>query len=355
MTDLGPSQPTAAKRRRRNLLRWGAAGAVVALGAGYLGYQTLVAPKLSVQIGIAPGTQTLWRYVAQKKGTLFAPLGYDVTFVNFPDEASLRTAFLGGKLDIIATLVPTLASLADAGESAQMFLPIAWLKEGYPLIAPASSPIKGLTDLAGHKLATYPLDHPGMAYWQALALATASVNLATLNPVQTLNPDLALVQKSVDAACMGGSQWASLSHDPSFNKLTDLQTIWRQLSGSDHLLLYGGYIARPSWLAAQTAFVQDFVAAHQQAFQAYQQDRETFLNVTTAYDPGPHMTSAENQAQATYLGYDDIGPERIAIGSQDVADYRRIFGLMAAAKVIQSAPANPDSLFASPPPAKTSP
>jgi ABC-type nitrate/sulfonate/bicarbonate transport system substrate-binding protein len=355
MTDLRPGQPSAATMRRRNLLRWGAVGAVVALGAGYLGYQAYVTPKLSVQVGIAPGTQTLWRYVAQKKGTLFAPLGYDVTFVNFPDEASLRTAFLGGKLDIIATLVPTLASLADAGESAQMFLTIAWLKEGYPFIAPTSSPIKGLTDLAGHKIATYPLDHPGMAYWQAMALATANVNLASLNPVQTLNPDLALVQKSVDAACMGGSQWAALSQDQSFHKLTDLQTIWRQLSGSDHLLLYGGYLARPSWLAAQTAFVQDFVTAHQQAFQSYKQDRQTFLDVTAAYDNGPHMTSAENQAQATYLGYDDVGPERVAISSQDVADYRRIFGLMAAAKVIQSAPANPDSLFASPPPAKTSP
>jgi ABC-type nitrate/sulfonate/bicarbonate transport system substrate-binding protein len=326
------------------------AGAVVVAGAGYLGYQALTAPKLNVNLGIAPGTQTLWRYAAQQRTALFAPLGYDLTFSNYPDETALRSAFVSGEVDVIASLVPTVAALADAGIQAQLFLPIAWLREGYPFVVPTDSPIKGMNDLPGHRVATYPLDHPGMAYWLAMAPATAKVDLRSLKPTETLTPDVQLQQKLVDAAAMGGSQWAIMSRAAVYRKVTDLETAWQQISGSPRLLLFGGYLARRDWIAAHPQFIRDFITANQQAFASYKSDRAAFLNVTAAYPNGPRMTVADNQAQATYLGYDDVGADRMAISAQDIADYQKLFPLMADQQYLKSPPADAASLFYQAPP-----
>jgi hypothetical protein len=168
-------------------MRYVVGGGVLANGLGYGAYRYLGAS--SVRLGIAPGTQTLWRYDASRNDDLIKPLGYAAEFVTDPDEPSLRSAFVSGKVDVIASLVPTVASLAQSGVAAQLFLPIAWLREGYPFVVTRDSGITGLADLRGRRVGTYPLDHPGMLYREALAPPFASIDIATLNPEQTLAPD----------------------------------------------------------------------------------------------------------------------------------------------------------------------
>jgi hypothetical protein len=53
---------------------------------------------------------------------------------------------------------------------------------------------------------------------------------------------------------------------------------------------------------------------------------------------GPAMPAQQSQDQATYLGYDDVDPECIAIDDQDVADHRKLFDLIAQSKVLKSPP-----------------
>lgn len=296
-------------------------------------------------MGIAPGSQTLWRYVAEKNKTLLAPSGYTVIFTNYPDETSLRSAFVGGKIDVLASLVPTIASLDEAGLAVQLFAPIAWLHEGYPFIAPKTSPIKGLHDFIGKRIGTYPMNHPGMAYWRALFLATIKLNLTSLNPIQSLEPDRLLIQKQVDVACMGGAQWATLQSDTAYHKITDIETTWREYSGSNRLLVYGGYIARRDFIKQHSKFVNDFIKVNQQALQEYKSNRSAFLSVTASYAAGPRMTAAANQAQATYLGYDLVTPDRVYLTDHDVNDYQRLFTLMAQAGYLPKAPKDIGSLF----------
>jgi ABC-type nitrate/sulfonate/bicarbonate transport system substrate-binding protein len=340
-----PATPAPSRRRsRRQIIQWAVGGSVAALGVGYLGYSAIVSQKTPVRLGIAPGTQTLWRYMAQKQVELFGQTKYSLTFTNFADEDALRAAFANKEVDVIASLVPTVATLSESGIAAKLFLPMAWLHEGFPFVVPNGSTIADLTSLRGRKVATYPLTHPGMAYWHALALATAHLTLRDLNLVETLTPDLSLVQRLVEAGCLGGAQWAALQVKTGYHKLTDLQSTWSRFSGSSRLLLYGGFIARSEFLDANPEFVSAFVKAHQQAMTVYKNDRDSFLDATTAYD-NPAMSKTDNQAQATYLGYDDVDTNRFIISDDDVADYRRLFDLMAQAGYLKSNPTDAAALF----------
>jgi ABC-type nitrate/sulfonate/bicarbonate transport system substrate-binding protein len=319
-------------------------GALVA-GVGYSAYRPL-GPGGNVRLGIAPGTQTLWRYVAARKDELLKPRGYTAEFTSYPDEASLRSAFVSGKVDVIASLVPTVASLAQSGVSAQLFLPIAWLREGYPFVVPSDSSIGELADLRGRRVGTYPLDHPGMLYWEALAPAFANLNLTTLDLQQTLSPDALLMKRSVEAACVGGVQWSMLQQGQGFRKLVDLQTAWRTISGSQRLLIFGGYIARREFLDGHPSFDVDFARIHVDALNAYKSDHASFVDATLDVGAaGPSMTASQSQDQATYLGYDDIGLERIGIDDQDVADHHKLLDLMAKSNVLKSPPPDAAALF----------
>jgi ABC-type nitrate/sulfonate/bicarbonate transport system substrate-binding protein len=344
-----PPEPAKDARvvRRRQIIRWGLIGAGAAAAVGVAGYEVIQSSTPTIRLGIAPGSQTLWRYVAQRKDDLLGSLGYNVSFAAYPDEATLRKAFVDGQLEIIASLVPTVGSLSLDGIKAQLFLPIAWLHEGYPFVVPGDSSIVGLKNLPGRRIATYPLTHPGMAYWEALLLAGAQVNLAGLHPSETLSPDLALLQKTVDAACMGGAQWASLGSRGGYRKLADLQTAWSAVSGSKRVLLYGGYIARADFLQQQAKFVADFTRVNLQAFQAYKSGPSPFLQVTAAYqdNAAPQMTVGDNQNQATYLGYDDVDSTRMTISQEDIADYGRLFGLMTDAGYFRAPISDVSSLF----------
>jgi ABC-type nitrate/sulfonate/bicarbonate transport system substrate-binding protein len=312
-----------------------ATGAVAATAIGYAGLR-LFPGRQKVRLGIAPGTQTLWRYLAARKDELLGPLGYDAELAPFADEVELRSAFVGGKVEVIASLVTTAASLAESGIAAQLFLPIAWLREGYPIVVANDSSIGTLSDLRGRRVGTYPLDHPGMLYWRAMAPAVGGVDIAELDPIQTLEPDKLLASRSVDAAILGGVQWANLQHQPTYRKLLDLQTAWRTVGGTGRLLIFGGYIARRELLDARPRLGPDLLAAHRAAFQVYRDNRNEFLDTVSGPNVRPLMTPPQNQAQATYLGYDDVDASRLSIGDADIADHQNLFSLMSKVGVLKA-------------------
>ncbi len=348
-----PARPAQASRSivkitRRQALR----------GAGALGLGALVMPLLQgcaaaglftspvkATLAIAPGSQTMWRYLAVKSDELFAGKSYQLQFQAFVDETALREAFTGGQVDIIASLVPTVALLALQGLDVQFFLPIAWVREGYPLVARDSAHITHLTDLRGKKVALYPSDHPGTAYWRAVLLSSYKMRTEDLDVQYTLAPDALLTSGQVDVAMLGSVQWTRIQPASNYVKITDLQTEWAKISVSNRMLMFGGYIAHRSFLDSKEQFVRDFARAHIDAFQLYRSNKRAVLEAVSSEEAGPTVSYAENEAIARYLGYEDVDPTRVLIDDQDIADYNRLFGMMAEAGFLASNPSDAARLF----------
>ncbi|MDP2726768.1 MAG: MqnA/MqnD/SBP family protein [Dehalococcoidia bacterium] len=282
-------------------------------------------------MGIVGGSQPLWRYVAQQRDQLL-PSNYLVSFSIYPNESALKSAFLNKEVDVIATLPPQLAALSQAGVQAQYFSPIAWLKEGYPIIVPTASAIRSPADLAGAKLSTFPSDHPGLAYWQAFIQENYGFRLADQTSlVISQSPEDTLLNNEADAATVDAVAWGQLKGQGKYRAISDLATEWAKLSGSSRPLMYGGYVARKEWVDKNQKFVDDFTKANYQALQAYQKDQKAFLERAAAYaDPNASsMTNEVLQSVADYLGMSQVAPERAYVTEADVADYARLFPLLA--------------------------
>jgi ABC-type nitrate/sulfonate/bicarbonate transport system substrate-binding protein len=301
-----------------------------------------------IRLGISGGTQTLWRYVANRNDELLRPQGYTATFTVFPDEDELRAAFVRGDLDVIGTLLPQVPALAEAAVEPRFFLPIAWLAEGLPLVVFRDAPFQGVEDLEGHRVSTLPLSHPGFAYWRAFALANYGLRLERdWQLVEDPFPESALQSQIVQAAIVASPAWVELRADSRYKLISDLATEWRRFSGSSRPPVFGGYVARETWLASHKTFVADFVRVHEEAMRSFQRDRSAFFESIAAPGSGanPILPATVHEGIAAYLGMDAVGPERTRLTRQDIADYERIFPLLAQAGYLRAAPPSAERLF----------
>ena len=344
----GPAPAPLGWRLTRRRLLATAGGFVAAAAAGAMGGR-LLADRLrprTIRLGILQGTQTLWRYFALQKAQLLEPLGHHVEFANFPAEAPLQDAFVRGELDVMANLPTVLPLLAARGLATQLFLPIAWLREGFPLVVRRESAARSVADLAGQPVASLPLDQPGMAYWRALALANHGPRLDEhLSLRQVASPEQLLLQELVEGAFIASPAWATLKNAPEFRLVSDLSSEWRRFSGSGRLPIFGGYIARLDWITEQRGFVEDLLRLHAEALERYTTDRTGFLTIVSRQNGLPEVKPEANQAIATYLGYDDVQPQRLSISDDDVADYERLFPLLLRSGFLAGPPPAARALF----------
>lgn len=349
--DSQPDSPARAplvRRLTRRRLLVTAGGFVAAAAAGAVGGR-LLADRLrprTIRLGILQGTQTLWRYFALQKARLLEPLGHHVEFANFPAEGALQDAFIRGELDGMANLPTVLPLLAARGVPVQLFLPFAWLREGFPLVVRRESAARSVADLAGRPVASLPLDQPGMAYWRALALANYGLHIENhLALRQAASPEQLLLQGQVEGAVIASPAWAALKTAPEFRLVSDLSSEWRRFSGSGRLPIFGGYIARRDWIAEQRGFVEDLLRLHAEALERYTTDRTGFLAAVSRTNGLPELEPEANQAIATYLGYDDVKPERLSVSDDDVADYEQLFPLLLQSGFLVEPPPAALSLF----------
>jgi len=309
---------------------------------------TAIAPTSMVRMGIVGASQPLWRYVAQQRDKLLSPSGYLATFISYNNETELRKAFLNNEIDVMATLPPQLALIAQDGVNLQYFLPIAWLKEGYPIVVPADSAILTPADLPGKRLSTFPSDHPGMGYWQAFVQANYGFRLAdkTLLSISQ-DPVGPLLEGQADAATVDSVAWSKMKSTGLFRQVSDLATEWAKLSGSSRPLVYGGYVARKEWLDKNRPFVDEFIRVNYQALQSYQKDRKAFIDTAAAYAEGDirPMPADILQSVADYLGMSDVTPERAYLTDADTADYDRIFQLLVKTNYLSRAVVPAHALF----------
>jgi ABC-type nitrate/sulfonate/bicarbonate transport system substrate-binding protein len=297
------------------------------------------------RLAISPGNQTLWRYLEAKNQELLRPKGYLVELNNVGSEDELRDGLIAGRFDAIATLLPAVPQLAETGHQVKFFLPIAWLREGYPLLVAESSPIRAVGDLAGKRVATFPLNHPGYAYWRAFLLKHYGLRGEQLSTIQNLDPQDALIGGMADAAFVSGGGWAALQAAGGYRKVADLQGEFRWLTGSDRLAIFAGFLGKTPWVDANTRFIADLTQVARQGLEAYQRDRNAFLDTVTNVPGSPPMTRDDNAAIATYLGYDAVTPDRVVLSRADVDDFAKFFPLMADAGILKASPSDAGALF----------
>lgn len=327
--------------RRKAVLLSGLGSVLVMLAAALALASCSSPPPLEVRMGIVGGSQPLWRYVAQERDKLLTPSGYLVSFRAYPSESALKDAFLNSEVEVMATLPPQLPALAQAGVQAQYFLPISWLKEGYPIVVPNESAIRSPADLPGARLSTFPSDHPGLAYWQGFIQENYGFRLADkASLIVSQNPEAALLNGQADAATADSVAWGQLKGQGKYRAVSDLATEWAKLSGSSRPLLYGGYVARKEWLERNQRFVEHFIQVNYGALQAYRQDQQAFLDTAASYSEAdvPAMPADLLQAVADYLGMAQVPPERAYVTEADVADYDRLFQLLAKTGYLKEAP-----------------
>ncbi|MDO8671363.1 MAG: twin-arginine translocation signal domain-containing protein [Dehalococcoidia bacterium] len=337
-----------AKVTRRGFLRGAAvAGLGVALGAPLLSLATGCSSdgdgNGNVKMGITMGNQTLWRYLASKKDQLLKPLGYNVTFANYQNDDQLFADFVGGKIDVCATIVNSLPSLS-ATSDVQLFLPIAWMKTGFPIMAPAASSLRSVADLQGKRLAILSASHPSTLYWEALVRENygfslkEKANVADLATLQAANPVDPLRDGKADAAVMESSALTELLPAGAYRQIGDLRTEWIKVSRSDRLLVYGGYAAKSQWLKTHDRFAEDLIRVNYEALKAFKADRASFIDAATAYggDNAPRMSKESSAYIADYLGYDDVEAERVYLSSVDAEDFRKLMALFAKVDILKA-------------------
>nr|MBI4318590.1 ABC transporter substrate-binding protein [Chloroflexota bacterium] len=318
-------------------------GSQTAMGCG--SFPFLPRGKGTVRIGIAGGTQTLWRYLVRRREEMLRPLGRDVELRPYNTEGDLRQAFLDNQVDIIATLPPAVPSLIQAGVEAQFFLPIAWIKEGYMFIARSDLPIQSMSDLAGKPVAIYPLTHPGFAYWMAFLPRNYGIAVRQLQYRETDNPEVPLQAGEVWAASVGSAQWSGLKQTQKYRKISDLSQEWRKISGSDELLMFGGYLARTSFIQENQDLIEQFIRVHHEMLKQYKANKQAVIEAITGDQAGPYLTREQNEFIAWYLGLDDVSPERVYISDHDVRSYEQVYSLLVEGGYLQKAPTSVEALF----------
>jgi ABC-type nitrate/sulfonate/bicarbonate transport system substrate-binding protein len=330
------------KLGRRTFVGGLAAGAGLLVGCGAIGFGESTRP---VRLGISPGNQTLWRFLQARRNELLGAKGHVVELTNVDNEDDLRDGLVAGRFDAIATLLPALPQLAEAGQAVRFFLPIAWLREGYPLVVPDASPIRAVADLAGKRVATFPLNHPGFAYWRAFLLKHYGMRGEQVSTIQNLDPQDALLTGQVDSAFLSGSGWAGLQALGGYRKVADLQGEFRWLTGSDRLAIFAGFLGKASWVDGNARLIADLTEAARQGLDLYKRDKNAFLDVVANVPNAPQMSRDDNAAIAAYLGYDAVTPDRVRLSTEDVEDFRRFFPLMADAGILKAPPQDAGALF----------
>ncbi|GIW06543.1 MAG: hypothetical protein KatS3mg060_1348 [Dehalococcoidia bacterium] len=327
---------------RRELLRAGAlAGAAAVLGGCFR--------PSEARIGIAFGTQPLWRVVAARKAEIERVAGAALRFTAYPSETEARAAFQNGSLDILATQPSQLPHLRAAVGPVQLFLAIAWIAESLPIITAAGASITSVSELTGKRLAIPALDDPGVAYWRAFIYGVHRFRIEDRIELVTGldNPGLAVLNGTVDAAIVNSGLWAAFKPTGRFAIVSDLSAEWARLAPGRPTPIFGGYLARRGWIETNRRLVDALAQATASAFDEYKRDPAAFAATAASYqdDAVAPRAPSEMTAIAGFLGMREATVDRLSVAESDVETYQQIWELMARASYLREAPADPRDLF----------
>jgi len=292
-------------------------------------------------VGIDIPFHPIFDYVMGRSEEYFAGKPYRVEF-KVLDATTQVPAFGKGDLDVMTTVPSFIPRVTEQyGIEVAEFFPLARWTIGPQILVAKDSPYRTLEDLEGKKVAIPPLKTRFGAE-EAAILAVTGQNIRDY--FELAETDAAAQQVSlgrVDAAFIEAPTTYPLLKSGDFNAVYSVADAFGQ-AFDDDAVVNGGYIARRDLIESNPQFIQDLIAATQDAWNRYNEDPEQVNEVASKVSGVP---AEQLKVVGEVLNLDGIPPEQRAITEQDVETWKQIFPLLEKSGFIEKAPEDVEALF----------
>jgi ABC-type nitrate/sulfonate/bicarbonate transport system substrate-binding protein len=301
------------------------------------------APKRAraITVGIDIPFHPLFNYVVGKKDEYFADKPYRVTF-RFLDATTQVPSFGQGELDVMTTppsFIPRVMS--QYGIKPVLFFPLARWTPGPEILVPVDSPHDSLDDLEGRRVAVPPLQ-TRFGSEEAAVMAATGQNIREYFDLQeTEAAAQQLTLGRVDAAFIEAPTTFPLLEGGKFKAIYSVQEAFREAFG-DPAVVNGGYIARKEFIEANRDFVDDLIAATQDAWNRYQRNPDE-VNAVASEVSGIPPEQLELVGQV--LNLEEMPEDLRRITPQDLETWKKLFPLLERSGFIPAAPEIVEELF----------
>jgi ABC-type nitrate/sulfonate/bicarbonate transport system substrate-binding protein len=299
------------------------------------------AGKRVINVGIDIPFHPIFDYVAAKSSTYFKGRPYVVKF-KFLDATTQTPAFGKGDLDIMTTppsFIPRV--MQQYHLRVAEFFPLARWTIGPQILVPVDSPYKTLQSLKGKKVSIQPLK-TRFGSEEAAIMAVTGQNIRKyfdLEETDAAAQELSLGR--VEAAFIEAPTTYPLLQSGKFKAIYSVHDAFLK-AFRDPAVVNGGYIARTSFIKTNRRFVNDLIAATQDAWAKYQKNPDS-VNAVASKQSGipPEQLKVVGQV----LDLEKMPKSLRAITPRDVRTWQKIFPLLKKSGFIKQVPKNIPSLF----------
>jgi ABC-type nitrate/sulfonate/bicarbonate transport system substrate-binding protein len=292
-------------------------------------------------VGIDIPFHPIFDYVYAKSDEYFANKPYKVKF-KFLDATTQVPAFGKGELDVMTTPPSFIPRVMDAYHiRVAEFFPLARWTIGPQILVKKSSPYHTLAQLKGKRVAVPPLK-TRFGSEEVSIIAVTGQNIRTyfqLKQTEAAAQELALGR--VDAAFIEAPTTFPLLQSGKFRAVWSVHDGFLKAFG-DPAVVNGGYIARTGFIAGNRSFVNDLIAASQDAWDKYQKDPDAVNKVASKISGVP---PEQLLVVGKVLNLDKMPKSLRVINARDVRTWTKIFPLLKRSGFNKSTPKNPAALF----------
>jgi ABC-type nitrate/sulfonate/bicarbonate transport system substrate-binding protein len=271
----------------------------------------------------------------------FADKPYKVNF-KILDATTQVPSFGKGDLDIMTTTPSFMPRVMEQYDlDLQFFFPLARWTIGPQILVPRNSPYKTLESLKGKRLAIQPLKTRFGSEEAAIQAATGE-NIRSyfkLKETDAAAQELALGR--VEAAFLEAPATYPLLEKGKFKPIWSVKDGFVKAFG-DPAVMNGGLIARKSFIEDNPEFIDDLVAAFQDAWSEYQRDPDK-VNSIASKESG--IPAAQLAVVGEVLNLTKMTEEQKRVTEKDVETWEKMFGYLEESGFIKEAPEDVPALF----------
>ncbi len=291
-------------------------------------------------VGIDVAFHPIFDYVMGQAEEYFGDKDYDVEF-QVLDATTQVPAFGAGDLDVMTTVPSFMPRVKEQFDiDTTYFFPMARWTPGPTILVPPGSAATSIEDLEGATVAVAPLSSRFGAEQMAVLAATGQNIEDYFDLVETDAAAQEIAGGRADAVFIEAPSTAPLLAE-GYTEIFSVQDAFEE-AFDDPAVMNGGYIAASSFVSENSGFVQDLIAATQDAWDTFQSDPDTVIEVASDVSGVP---PEQLELVGQVLNLAETTEEQKTVSEQDVATWTELFPLLAEAGFIAEAPEDPAALF----------